>query len=815
MSKVAGKSLRHDGVSARRGLLAPLMQLVARPGVVAVIGPHGCGKTTLLRALHKHGAPDGLRLRLIDQAESWRRAELVDALASRAANEVVVFAGRSPWLDADQAASLAEQVEIVAIPQADASQLRPLLRDALGVNPEPRLVAELVAATRGDLHRARGLIEAARQRGELTRYSSAWIWSRHWHTPDDVAAEACAAVDRLSADAAAAVQAVAAMGEVAGRTLLPLIGEPALRGAAASGLVSGQIDSAEPLRLTVDTWRQPIATASARDQRTAALRADLVRRLWADGRPNPEARFWLACWEREAGSVRFPQLLLAGAGFAIHAHRFEDAEWLSDCLMGPNVGLSDCLGAAAVRSKLHRWTGNRTGDRCDHEWVQHRLYSEAAPSPGHPERQSFATAWAAYHEAEALCDHCLFDAPELALRRARLMTVQLADTEHPLADRFAEVQQAWAEPKASFPDLKSAHFPESVPPAAVRLSGRGASVAALAWVTRTIHDQPCEPDHDPALRCALRIAAGLIAYSTGNRTALQAQRLGYRRDVADPQRYHGHPVDAILAAWEHMLAAHWEAACDAWEEVAAWLARMDGLNLSPGFAAFHAAAAARSSRCAEVGLLLHAWQGGSLGLLRCARGTITVAAVTAGIVAADPNWTDWAAAGLADCDTTTDRRAGLELAHLVIVRHIGGDATVPAALVAAAWQAVDRAQAGCDGRRAQLQLAQLQAIREGDDGLAACRSLQLAELGIQLNDLTPSPLSRREREIATLAAHGMTNRKIAEQLYLSVRTVETHLSRIYTKLNLSGRAGLIALRLRRNWPEMEPDPAGSQSGSSH
>jgi DNA-binding CsgD family transcriptional regulator len=55
----------------------------------------------------------------------------------------------------------------------------------------------------------------------------------------------------------------------------------------------------------------------------------------------------------------------------------------------------------------------------------------------------------------------------------------------------------------------------------------------------------------------------------------------------------------------------------------------------------------------------------------------------------------------------------------------------------------------------------------------------------------PSPmggeLTEREREIATLAARGRTSPQIAEALYLSVRTVDTHLHRVYRKLLIDGR----------------------------
>jgi DNA-binding CsgD family transcriptional regulator len=49
------------------------------------------------------------------------------------------------------------------------------------------------------------------------------------------------------------------------------------------------------------------------------------------------------------------------------------------------------------------------------------------------------------------------------------------------------------------------------------------------------------------------------------------------------------------------------------------------------------------------------------------------------------------------------------------------------------------------------------------------------------------PLTGREREVALLAARGRTSPQIAATLYLSVRTVDTHLSRVYRKLMIDGR----------------------------
>jgi two-component system response regulator NreC len=53
------------------------------------------------------------------------------------------------------------------------------------------------------------------------------------------------------------------------------------------------------------------------------------------------------------------------------------------------------------------------------------------------------------------------------------------------------------------------------------------------------------------------------------------------------------------------------------------------------------------------------------------------------------------------------------------------------------------------------------------------------------------PLTRREREILALVASGLTNQQIADQLFISPRTVDTHRTNIMQKLDIHDLANLV------------------------
>jgi DNA-binding CsgD family transcriptional regulator len=132
----------------------------------------------------------------------------------------------------------------------------------------------------------------------------------------------------------------------------------------------------------------------------------------------------------------------------------------------------------------------------------------------------------------------------------------------------------------------------------------------------------------------------------------------------------------------------------------------------------------------------------------------------------------------------------------VAARHARALAGHDAAAVAAV--AAELEEMGCDLRAAEAYRSAANAYRRAGRGASASSVERRVDdlLGRCDNPRPPAleptvpageELTEREREVASLAARGRTSPEIAEALYLSVRTVDTHLHRVYRKLMIDGR----------------------------
>ena len=94
-----------------------------------------------------------------------------------------------------------------------------------------------------------------------------------------------------------------------------------------------------------------------------------------------------------------------------------------------------------------------------------------------------------------------------------------------------------------------------------------------------------------------------------------------------------------------------------------------------------------------------------------------------------------------------------------------------------------------DGQR-ELSAALELALDCGARGIARAAADELEVAGAAPQKLRFDELTASERRVATMAADGQTNREIAEELFVSPKTVENHLTRVYAKLGVNSRRSL-------------------------
>ncbi len=64
-------------------------------------------------------------------------------------------------------------------------------------------------------------------------------------------------------------------------------------------------------------------------------------------------------------------------------------------------------------------------------------------------------------------------------------------------------------------------------------------------------------------------------------------------------------------------------------------------------------------------------------------------------------------------------------------------------------------------------------------------------------------LSKREMEVLRLATRGLSNQEIADELFLSLRTVQAHLGHIFNKLQVSSRTEAVVRALKEGWVTLD------------
>jgi DNA-binding CsgD family transcriptional regulator len=205
-------------------------------------------------------------------------------------------------------------------------------------------------------------------------------------------------------------------------------------------------------------------------------------------------------------------------------------------------------------------------------------------------------------------------------------------------------------------------------------------------------------------------------------------------------------------------------------------------------------------------------------------------------------WRGWAAEGLRRLDRTDEARA-LAVEELALARRWGDPYAIGASLrvlglveggeagiellreavemLAGSEARLEHARAlvdlGAALRRANQRAEARERLREGVDlarkvgalGLAVRAYEEIAATGARPRKILQTgldALTASERRVAQLAAEGMSNKEIAQTLFVTIKTVEMHLSHAYRKLDISSRAQLDKALLT---PAPSPAPASA------
>jgi DNA-binding CsgD family transcriptional regulator len=205
-------------------------------------------------------------------------------------------------------------------------------------------------------------------------------------------------------------------------------------------------------------------------------------------------------------------------------------------------------------------------------------------------------------------------------------------------------------------------------------------------------------------------------------------------------------------------------------------------------------------------------------------------------------WRSWAAEGLRRLDRNDEARA-LAAEELALARRWGDPHTIGASLrvlglveggkagivllreavdvLASSEARLEHARAlvdlGAALRRSNQRTEARELLREGVDlarrvgafGLAERANAEIAATGARPRRVLQTgldALTASERRVAQLAADGLSNKEIAQTLFVTIKTVEVHLSHAYRKLDISSRAQLHTALLT---PAPSPTPASA------
>jgi DNA-binding CsgD family transcriptional regulator/tetratricopeptide (TPR) repeat protein len=709
-------------------------------------------------------------------------------------------------------------VEHLELAPLDADEIAEALTGSLSGLVDSGLRARLAQLSGGNPFLLGELVDASLQAGSIRCRGGVWQATGPLLESATLPTVVAARLDRLSAEARAAAELVA-LAEPVGAELLEALLAPELIGALEQEhLLDTQEDGRRrPIRLAhplyAESLRATVPPLRARDHHRRL--ADALART---GLRRRRDHVRLAVWRLQAGQREHPQLFLDASREAARAFDHDLAGRLAQAAVDAGGGFA---AEVALLAEL-RYQG-RAAEAAE------RAAELARRAPDEPGRASIARVQVNCHlalgevaKAQDVLDGALATTVDQALRHRLL--AHRADVAFATGDLSRAIHLA---------DELVAGQPEAgvvvrLTPTGVRaLACAGRAFDALDLADRTLGVLERDSSPDVAVQDSIRmVRMQALAYVGRVGEALNLSRAGHltsrNRVIARTRPLWAHDLgqSAVLAgraasarSWlQETYAGLPEGVTDAvraWmldglaeasallgepDEARSWVTRLhdeladEVVTLRRSGRVWAVAAGGELTRACELAVE-HAENLREVGALMMQAFVLHDAARLG--AAADVAGELQAAAGACQGEL-----APLLAQHACALGSEDGDAldAVADALGTrgyALWAAEASAAAARAHRSSGRSGSAMTAAERARHYVTRCENARTPLLD-RLDDQR-SPLTTREREVAGLAARGLSDRDIATRLQVSLRTVHSHLYRAYRKLNVDGRDQLAAI----------------------
>jgi DNA-binding CsgD family transcriptional regulator len=774
-------------------------------------------------AIAGRAGPGGRLLLVVDEAQHLDdgSAALVHQLVQAGTCSVLASA-RTPGAAPDLVTALwkdglAERIDLAAWDEAQTGEV---VAAALGGPVSRSTVRRLWDLSAGNALFLRELLIGAVGSGALSEGGGIWSLHAPLNAPGRLVELVAARLAGLSLETAAVIELLA-VGEPVGLPVLEkLTGPTGVEDAEARGLVQvGQDGRRTEARLAHPVYGEALRQALPRSRQRRML-AGLAAAVEAAGARRREDLLRLGRWQLESGGRGDPGLLTRAARRAREVFDLDLAARLAQAALDAGAGAAAglVLGEARFRSGRHQ----------DAEAV---LAAAARLCRTDRERAAIASARA----------HVLYDlrgdpAAATAVLDEALAAVTEEGPRLRLMGRLAGMRVFGEDPQgalaAAGPLLASGDAVmvsrgSYVTSIALALLGRGDEAVRAADAGLKAHRRVGGAWHPPEAQ----LVGAVLGHTAAGRFA-QAQadaETGYQACLAAGDQEEQGPfllLAGLVMVERGQLARASRVFLDgasvsreirdlpALRWCLAGIALADAMGGHAGRAA--AAAAERDQLPVEPVTVFEtdliersrAWQYVCAGDLPRAQEILVAAAdraAAAGLRAAEARLLHDLARLGAPAPAAQRLAALAQITGGDWVAALAGHAAALAAGDAASLQTAARAldTLGAALLAAEAYTAAAAAYRaEGLARAATAAARRAAELAAACGDVTtPSlaagpttgRLTRREREVAALAAAGASSRQIADRLVLSVRTVDSHLHSAYTKLGVASRGELAAV----------------------